>query len=340
MSAAEVLPVSPSVERASGFRKPSPRRGSPSTAERPLMRPGPRDTMPTLVDGVAGPSVHAALGKDRCVLIVVSGPDTGKMVQLPGPELTVGRNCADVALDDPTVSRRHARFYRTDGQFYVEDLGSSNGTYRGTEQVLEPMRLEDGDLVSLGRQTVLRVALLDELSERALLVMYEASLIDGLTGAYNRRYFDSHADTEIAFASRHDQPLSVILLDIDEFKRINDQRGHDVGDRVLRVIAASIGRIIRPGDVFARYGGDEFVVLARSLDARNAEILAERIRKSVERACLYSPTGILRATLSIGVASRPPSSSCTRAELIGIADRAMYRAKAAGRNRVVSAIAH
>ena len=240
---------------------------------------------------------------------------------------------------DPTNATRQWPF-SSSWQFYVEDLDSSNGTYRGSERVMKPPPLEDGDLVGLGRQTLLRVALLDELSERALLAMSEASLVDGLTGAYNRRYFDSHVDTEIEFAGRHDQPLSVILLDIDEFKRINDQRGHDVGDRVLRVIAASIRRIIRPGDVFARYGGDEFVILARSLDARNAEILAERIRKSVERACLHSPAGVLRATLSIGVASKPPSSSCTRAELIGIADRAMYRAKAAGRNRVVSAIAH
>jgi two-component system, cell cycle response regulator len=337
MSVAEILPVSSSVERVSGFRQ---RRECPSATDRPLARPAARDTMPTIIDEIGGPPAQVTLPKDRCVLTVLSGPDTGKMFQLRGPEVTVGRNAADVQLDDPLVSRRHARFYRCDGRFYLEDLGSSNGTYRGGEQVVEPTLLLDGDLVGLGRKTLLRVALLDKLSERALLAMYEASLVDGLTGAYNRRYFDSRLDTEIAFASRHGQPLAVILLDIDEFKHINDERGHDVGDRVLRVIAASIRRIIRPGDVLARYGGDEFVVLARALDARNAETLAERIRRAVERACLRSPAGILRATLSIGVASRLPSSNSTRAEMIRLADRAMYRAKAAGRNRVFSAIAN
>jgi diguanylate cyclase (GGDEF)-like protein len=125
-------------------------------------------------------------------------------------------------------------------------------------------------------------------------------------------------------------------MDVDEFKRINDRFGHGAGDRALRLIAGSIRRIIRPGDVFARYGGDEFVLLARSLDSDGAEALAERIRESVEQAQPDLATGALRATLSIGVVSRLPASRCTGSQLIRLADRAMYRAKAEGRNRVVA----
>jgi two-component system, cell cycle response regulator len=337
MSAAEVFPVSSDGERSSGFCRPSAKRPAPANADR-IPRSPARDTMPTLVDDVGGPPIQAVPNRDRCVLTVVSGPDVGKLFRIRGSELKVGRN-GGAHLDDPLVSRRHARFFRRDGKMYVEDLGSTNGTFRGAEQVIEPQRVEDGDLVGLGRGTLIRVSLLDELSEQALLTMYESSLIDGVTGAFNRRYFLSRLEGEIAFAGRHGLPLSVFLFDIDEFKRINDDYGHDAGDRVLRVIAGSIHRIIRPGDVFARYGGDEFILLARALDGGGAEMLAERIRESVQRAGLRLATGPIKTTLSIGVASRPPGCGATRDQLINSADRAMYRAKAAGRNRVVATIA-
>jgi hypothetical protein len=151
MSAAEIFPVRADVERASGFYGPSSTRQAAANTEQIAPSPA-RDTTPTLVDDGGGSPLQAVPDKDRCVLTVVSGPDAGKFFRVVGPELRVGRNGGGAHLDDPRVSRRHARFFRREGTMYVEDLGSTNGTYRGSVQVIEPQPVDDGDLVGLGRE--------------------------------------------------------------------------------------------------------------------------------------------------------------------------------------------
>jgi diguanylate cyclase (GGDEF)-like protein len=128
-----------------------------------------------------------------------------------------------------------------------------------------------------------------------------------------------------------------MVLDIDHFKRFNDECGHAVGDALLRVLASSLRRLTRPEDVLARYGGEEFVVVVRGVGDANAAILAERIRRRISSLPLPTELSVRRVTVSIGVASLDPSTPYqTASELLGAADRAMYRAKAAGRNRVVT----
>jgi diguanylate cyclase (GGDEF)-like protein len=136
---------------------------------------------------------------------------------------------------------------------------------------------------------------------------------------------------------RNNTTLAVLFLDVDRFKRVNDALGHHVGDALLRVIATTIQRIVRPEDVVARYGGEEFVVLCRGISARNAVILAERIRQHV--AAVEVPSGSDGpTTVSIGVAATDPGMAPrSAAELLAAADGAMYRAKELGRNRVVFA---
>jgi diguanylate cyclase (GGDEF)-like protein len=121
--------------------------------------------------------------------------------------------------------------------------------------------------------------------------VYEAALRDPLTRAYNRRYFDDRLFSELSFARRHGAPLGLLMVDLDHFKRINDVYGHQAGDVVLRVVAATIQRLMRPEDVVARYGGDEFVVIARGTTLRNAEILAERSAPASNRWISTGPGG-------------------------------------------------
>jgi len=164
-----------------------------------------------------------------------------------------------------------------------------------------------------------------------------AGMTDGLTGVHNRRYFDHRSLIEFSQAVRHRYPLACLFLDIDHFKAINDGHGHPVGDEVLRQVGGLILRSLRTGDLAARYGGEEFVVLLPRTDLAGAREVAERIRVMVQDAPFVTPEGggAVSATLSIGLAMLP-AGAVSFAELLSAADRALYEAKRAGRNRTVA----
>jgi len=168
-------------------------------------------------------------------------------------------------------------------------------------------------------------------------------LTDTLTAINNRRFFDQRLQEEIEVAQRSNTPLSCMLLDVDYFKKVNDTYGHQVGDQVLREVAALVRAQLRGSDVLARYGGEEFAALLNNTPAETAEEVAERIRRSVEENVFHLPGGeAFTVTISIGVATYTTDSSTDTAvtsgdSLVGHADRCMYQAKAAGRNAVVSA---
>ena len=163
-----------------------------------------------------------------------------------------------------------------------------------------------------------------------------AGMTDGLTGVHNRRYFDHRSLIEFSQAVRHRYPLACLFLDIDHFKAINDRHGHPAGDEVLRQVGGLILRSLRTGDLAARYGGEEFVVLLPRTDLAGAREVAERIRLMVQEAPFVTPEGgTVGATLSAGLAMLP-AGAVSFAELLGAADRALYAAKGAGRNRTVS----
>jgi diguanylate cyclase (GGDEF)-like protein len=151
--------------------------------------------------------------------------------------------------------------------------------------------------------------------------------MDSLTGLFNRRYFDIRLEAELQRARRHGEPLTLLMVDIDNFKAINDQHGHIVGDRLLRCIADRLRRGVRIFDVCARYGGDEFAVLMPSSTLETAMLVGQRIRSSVHGHCGYETTHV---TVSIGIAH----SDGRERDLLSIADRALLKAKAAGKNAV------
>ncbi len=176
---------------------------------------------------------------------------------------------------------------------------------------------------------------------RRLIDFEQQSITDPLTGIYNRRYLERRLTDEISRASRYGMPLSVLLIDIDHFKHVNDIYGHQVGDLVLEGMAQLIATTLRTTDIVARYGGEEIMVIAPSTPMKTAADLAERLRKIVENASFEVPVELgcdisaLGVTVSIGVASFGQHAKDMQ-DLIQNADKALYRAKSEGRNRVVT----
>jgi diguanylate cyclase (GGDEF)-like protein len=160
------------------------------------------------------------------------------------------------------------------------------------------------------------------------------SIRDSLTGLFNRRYLEESLELECSRAERSKDPISVVMLDVDHFKRFNDTFGHDAGDIVLKHIGEILRRSIRQGDVACRFGGEEFVLVLPGTGAAEALAVAERIRQSAQKLeVVYRSQSLGRITVSLGVAVYPIAGE-TPAELIEAADQTLYKAKNAGRDRV------
>jgi diguanylate cyclase (GGDEF)-like protein len=288
------------------------------------------------LDGRSKPPVSL---RDRATFTVVSGPNAGAIYSLVAPENVIGRGkeCS-IRVIDAGISRRHARIFRQGpGSYVVEDLGSSNGTFVNGLRVDGQQPLGEGDRVGVGPNIELRFGFTDEAEEGALRRLYESSVLDALTGAYNRKHFEERLASEVAYAKRHATPLSLLMFDLDHFKRVNDTYGHLGGDHVLRTVGTLVKRTLRVEDVFARYGGEEFAIIARGIDVAKGYLFAERVRITMETSKIEFNGLLIPVTVSIGVASLACcGESATSDDLIGKADERLYVAKGSGRNRTVS----
>ena len=274
--------------------------------------------------------------RDRASLTLLTGPSAGEVFTIDRRETIIGRDeDAHIRPDDTAISRKHSRLVRgTNGEFILTDLDSTNGTYVGAEPVTQRI-LRSGDHIQLGPNLIFRFAITDEAEEQLQRQLFESSIRDPLTQAYNRKYLMERLAAELAHARRHKTNLALLLLDLDEFKSTNDQHGHLAGDAVLRHVAQAVRGLIRLEDVFARYGGEEFVVLMRGDGPLDAAHLAERLRKGIASTVTKHETVQIQTTVSIGVAELAEFKDTPGAlELIEKADLRLYRAKADGRNRV------
>ena len=273
--------------------------------------------------------------RDKAYLIVLAGSNVGEMYRIEGTETVIGRATgATIRLNDDGISRRHARVVQTAAGVMIEDLHSANGTLVNGEPVGHHP-LHDGDKIRLGSTTILKFTYHDHLDESFQQQMYDAALRDGLTKAFNKKYFLDRLDTEIAYARRHAAVLSLLILDVDHFKKINDAHGHLAGDYVLTKLARLAQGTVRTEDVFARYGGEEFAIICRAVSLANAGTLGERIRVLIETTTFEFDHHRIPVTVSVGVAAHPDLPVETPAQLIAAADEALYEAKRSGRNRVL-----
>ena len=281
----------------------------------------------------------AAPTKQEACFIVIAGGTVGQMYKLSGTgDIFIGRATdAEIRVDDEGVSRKHARVSQTPNQqVIIIDLGSTNGTYVNGAKIGEQV-LRDGDKVQIGATTVLKFQYQDALEESFQRKLFDSAVKDGLTQIYNKKYFLDRIETDFAYAKRHKAMLTLMIFDIDHFKKINDTHGHPAGDYVLRELANLVKRTVRNEDVFARFGGEEFVVLMRDVDDAKALVLAERLRRVVEGNRFEFEGTHVPVTISIGIGTmaanqNPPVQDS--ADLVNRADQYLYKAKRGGRNRV------
>ena len=255
----------------------------------------------------------------------------------------------DFQLTDPTVSRSHARIVLRDGCFVIEDLGSTNGTYVDGERIEGTARLPAACRIRLGLHSVLQCLSVGENAATRLREMESEIFIDPLTQTGNRRFFKRRLREELAFGARHRRPVGLLMIDIDFFKRVNDEFGHVVGDQVLAEVGRILKDSVRNEDTVYRFGGEEFCVLTRAERSSGLYTLAERIRLAVEFFALPAEGGPVRVTVSVGATFVEPDelgglatmgadsevADLSRHILVERADMALYQAKEKGRNCVV-----
>jgi two-component system, cell cycle response regulator len=272
------------------------------------------------------------------IFTVATGLEAGRVLAIPsGAPVSLGRapECT-FSFDDESLSREHALVIRAGGDYLFKDC-STNGSFVNDARLAAPAILRDGDRVQLGTDTFLRFAFVDPEEEATLRRVYEAAILDGLTGIFNRKHLEERIAAELGAAIRHGRPLSVVIVDVDHFKKVNDTYGHLAGDAVLKQVASLLTRSVRPGDIVARYGGEEFVILARDAALADAVVVAERFRSTVREETITFEAHAIRVTSSAGVASLACcGESPDRSTLLATADRRLYAAKQGGRDRVVA----
>ena len=284
---------------------------------------------------------RARLGLDSeteeavAVLTILSGSRRGVTYELRDECTVIGRgDASQIRLDDDGVSRAHASVIKlTPSTFQVEDRGSTNGTFVNGHKVSK-QALKDGDRIALGGSTIAKFEYHDVLEARLKAELYQRATRDVLTGLGNRRLFFERLHEEFSYAQRHGAPLSLVMFDVDHFKRVNDTYGHGVGDQMLILIGKTLLDLCRNEDVCCRYGGEEFAIIARGLDKPQGVAMAQRVRVAIEAASVEIDAGTLSCTISAGVATFEGMGTDKPEELLAEADAFLYRAKEAGRNRV------
>jgi diguanylate cyclase (GGDEF)-like protein len=270
------------------------------------------------------------------LLVCIQGLEVGKPFELVLTETIVGRTpSAGLVLANSQISRQHAKILWMNGHHVLEDLNSANGTFVGGVRITR-QRLNAGDIVQFGSSFAFRYSIMDDTEKSLMEQLYQSSVLDALTGAYNREYFNSVLSTELKQSKTTSSALSLLLLDIDHFKKINDTYGHPAGDAVLIELVERLRLRLRPSDVLCRYGGEEFAVILRATELDDAVHLAERFRRAVCKQKFAHANQCFAVTVSIGCASLACCGDDSTAEaLTAAADRRLYTGKKTGRDRVV-----
>ncbi len=266
-------------------------------------------------------------------LVILSGQDQGKQYRLHRQYNTFGRTQdVDLTIADAKISRKHGVFIINQDSIVLEDCQSTNGCFVDGIRI-QRLVIEATARIQVGN-TLMKIEYKKASEVESEIELYEAANVDALTNIPNRRAFMIRAQEEFSYCKRNNCHLTIIMCDVDHFKRINDNFGHPAGDQVLKDLANFLHIQMRKEDMLARYGGEEFIMLLRDTAANSASRWAERVREKVEKINFTVQDLIIPATISIGVCSRTGEQMTTLNDVIKEADDALYQAKHNGRNRV------
>ncbi|MDX1701875.1 MAG: GGDEF domain-containing protein, partial [Melioribacteraceae bacterium] len=268
---------------------------------------------------------------------IISGSLVGSMFKVDSDKLLIGRHeKSHICFEDSDVSRRHAKVIRKpDGKIIIVDLNSTNGTYCNDNRIDKHI-LKDGDKVQIGSANIMKFSYQDSAEGQFQKELFESASKDNLTKIYNRAFFIERFSQEFSYALRHHSLLSLVILDIDYFKKVNDTYGHQAGDYILCEIVNVISKIIRKEALFARYGGEEFIILLRDINEEKAYIFANRIKEAVEEYKFKFEGNVISLTISVGISTYKKGNFKDHEEMLRVADKYLYKAKNSGRNRVKS----
>jgi diguanylate cyclase (GGDEF)-like protein len=273
--------------------------------------------------------------RSSCLVRLYPADGIGEFLALTDEPLTIGRDATSgLELSDDSVSRNHAFLECVDGDFVLADLGSTNGTYVN-DQRIDTRRLSPGDRLRFGNQ-IFKFLSADRIEAEYHETVYGMMTTDGLTQVHSRRYLMEVVERELHRTQRTRRPLSVLMIDVDRFKEINDTYGHLTGDEVLVELCRRARAQLRRDEVFARYGGEEFALVMSDTPLSEGHEVAERLRQSIADRPFQTEQGLIPVTVSIGIARTIGEQPLSALEFLDRVDRQLYAAKQAGRNRVVS----
>jgi two-component system cell cycle response regulator len=276
------------------------------------------------------------------LLTVIAGSeiDFGKHFVLEKKRTVIGREKVnDIALNDGKISKVHCeisviRSGHGVEQIYILDLDSTNGTFVNGNAVIQTS-LRGGDKIQAG-DTILQLSFSDEIEREYHAKLFDFAARDALTGLYNKRFIINELENYCRIARRSQRAFSIIMIDIDDFKQINDRHGHLCGDEYLKRLARLIQSSLRDQDIAGRIGGEEFLVILPETAIDGALQLAVRIRKRVEEFVLEYRSNKIQTTISAGVCQYESKVKDIK-EFLELADRALYEAKKAEKNQVMRA---
>ncbi|BBB32095.1 signal transduction protein [Thermotomaculum hydrothermale] len=269
-------------------------------------------------------------------LVVIAGDLFGQMINLEErKKVFVGRGSeCDIVINNPSLSRKHCVVKNENGKIIIEDLGSTNGTFINGNRI-KKQELESGERVFLGDICAFKFAYQDDIDLDLNRLILEKAIKDRLTNVYNRTYFDELLRKEFVFHKRANLPLSLVFVDLDDFKKINDTFGHMCGDEILKKVAMSLKSNVRESDYVCRYGGEEFVIILKNTSFEKAMKKAETLRKRIESLELLCNSNSVGVTASFGVSTLEDNNFKSEKRLLAEADSAMYKAKELGKNMVI-----
>ncbi len=294
-----------------------------------------REEDKTRVSMVSKIADRRLLGAGVACLVQIYGKDIGRKYQLDEQQMTIGRGPDNgVIVDMDNVSRHHCSVTVTEQGHFIEDMGSTNGTFVNDIEVMSKQGLRNGDFIKVGG-VIFKFIGGDNIEQLYYEEIYRMAIIDGLTQAYNKRYLLEFIEREMSRCKRYQRPLSIMMFDLDHFKRINDDYGHLAGDFVLKRMSDLVQtHAVRKEECFARYGGEEFALVLPDTELERAAIAAEKVRELISAERFEFEDNVIPVSTSIGVALMQGSD--TPETFIARADACLYDAKRNGRNRVVS----